>query len=117
MGADREIRATGYNGFPRGTSDGKELYADREVKHLRVVHAEANAVAAAARVGVSLKGTTAYVTHPCCAQCAALLIQAGVSRVVIPGAAELRPEWKKSALAGVILFAEAGVEWSLASET
>ena len=112
IGPDREIRATGYNGFPRGTCDDPSIYRNRPLKHLRVVHAEANAVAAAARVGVSLKGCMAYVTHPCCAQCAALLIQAGVVRIVT-GDVELRPEWADSVLAGRQMCDEAGVVWEV----
>lgn len=110
VGPDREIRATGFNGFPRLCSDAPATYADRPRKHLRIVHAEANAVAAAARVGVSLKGCTAYVTAPCCAQCAALLIQAGVKAVVWSADVELRSDWMPSLNEAQEMFREAGVE-------
>jgi len=75
----RQVVGLGYNGFPRGTSDDANIYHDRPTKYLRVVHAEVNAVLNATG---STEGATAYVTHPCCSQCMALLIQSGIKRVV-----------------------------------
>lgn len=109
VGTDKTILATGFNGFPRGCDDSPSIYEDRPRKHLRVVHAESNAISASSRTGASLLGSTAYVTAPCCSQCAALLIQAGVSRVVIPASVELRPDWKPSVDEGMTMFSEAGV--------
>lgn len=109
VGADKEILATGFNGFPRGCDDSADLYDLRPRKHLRTVHAEANSVAASSRTGASLKGATAYVTAPCCSQCAALLIQAGIARVVVPYGGVLRPEWRDSLEEGRTMFGEAGV--------
>ena len=70
VGADREIRSTGFNGFPRGIDDSIERLEDREEKYPLICHAEENAIMHAARVGVSLKGCTAYVTWPPCTRCA-----------------------------------------------
>lgn len=78
---DHNLLSAGFNGFPRGVTGDRRLY-DRETKLKLVVHAEANAVAAAARNGHSLKGSTAYISLPPCSQCAALLVQAGVRFVV-----------------------------------
>ena len=80
VGPDREIRATGYNGFPRGVKDDGRL-DDRDQKYPLIVHAEENAVMNAARVGVPLKGCTVYVTFHPCTRCARSLIQAGVVKV------------------------------------
>lgn len=80
VGPDREIRSMGYNGLPKGVEDRPERM-ERPAKYLWTSHAEENAVAQAARVGVSLKGCTAYVTHFPCSRCARSLIQAGVSAV------------------------------------
>ena len=52
---ERRIRATGFNGFPRGVADLAERLAERPTKLLLSVHAEGNAVATAARSGVSLE--------------------------------------------------------------
>lgn len=103
-----QIVATGFNGFPRGCLDDEEIYSDRPRKHLRVVHAEANAIYNAPSLP-SLSGCTAYVTAPCCAQCAAALIQAGIRRVVSPEGIRLKPEWSMSVNEGRMMFAEAGV--------
>jgi dCMP deaminase len=49
---------------------------------VRTTHAEANAIAQAARHGVSLAGSTAYATYQPCLSCTKLLISAGVARIV-----------------------------------
>ena len=72
------IIATGYNGLPRRVSDLPERYL-RPAKYLYTVHAEANLVADAARRGTSLLGSHVLCTHAPCAQCAALLINAGIA--------------------------------------
>src|ERR1039457_4733777 len=79
--SDHAQLSEGFNGFPRGIADDERLH-QREIKYRLIVHAEANAIAAAARNGHGLKGATAYVTFCPCPQCAALLIQAGIVRVV-----------------------------------
>ena len=112
---DRRVRVTAFNGFPRGVADLPERLADRPVKLLLSVHAEANAVATAARSGVSLAGCTAYVTHPPCAQCAALLTQAGIRRVVFVG--QLREDWAPSEAAARLIMEEAGVAWQRGAPT
>jgi dCMP deaminase len=98
----------GYNGFPRGTKDDPELYLDRPRKHLRIVHAEANAILTAHG---STAGACLYVVPLCpCATCAGLIIQAGIVRVVcrMP---HLRPEWAASFMESQAMFQEAGVEF------
>jgi len=108
VGEDREIRSTGYNGFPRGVADDERL-DDRELKYPIIVHAEENAVAQAARTGVSLKGCTAYLWPlPPCSKCARLLIQAGIATVV--SLDKPTPErWKEDTERAAALFAEASV--------
>lgn len=92
VGPDREIRSTGFNGLPRGVRDLEERM-QRPAKYLWTSHAEQNAVAQAARIGVSLTACTAYVTHHPCSACARSLIQAGVTRVVVgPGQTSMPQE-------------------------
>ena len=52
VGEDREIRSTGFNGFPRGISDDNDRLTDREKKYPLICHAEENAIMHAARIGV-----------------------------------------------------------------
>jgi dCMP deaminase len=84
VGIHNQTLSTGFNGFARGVNDSSERYEDRSIKLQMIVHAEANAIAAAARSGIGLFNHTAFITMPPCPQCAALLIQAGVSRIVCP---------------------------------
>lgn len=84
VGPAREIRSTGYNGLPRGIEDTNERLGDRELKYPLTVHAEANALLHASRIGVGLKGCTVYVTWPSCIRCAVSMIQVGITRVVWP---------------------------------
>jgi len=84
VGPDNEIRSTGWNGFARGVDEPEERY-ERPTKYDFVVHAEANAIANAARAGIALRDCTAYVTHFPCKGCAGLLIQAGIKRVFVDG--------------------------------
>lgn len=106
---DHNQLAGGFNGFPRGVFDNERLH-NRETKLRIVVHAEANAVSAAARNGHALKGSTAYITLPPCAQCASLLIQAGVYRVVFY-AGKKPSKWETDWILAQGLFAEAGIEF------
>jgi dCMP deaminase len=107
---ERNILATGYNGFPRGVADNARL-DNQHVKRLMIVHAEANAVAAAARNGHYLKDSTAYVNSPPCAHCAALLIQAGVRRVIFSCTADdlIDTDWTASQDLARAMFAEANI--------
>ncbi len=76
------IVSIGYNGFPRGVNDCPDLYANREEKYKRVVHAELNAILNAAR---PVNGCTIYIWPLfTCNECAKIIIQSGIERVVYP---------------------------------
>ena len=81
---DTQIISEGYNGTPRGFDNNCE-YVDH-VDHMytkpEVLHAESNAVTKLARSTNSSDGATLYVTCSPCFECAKLIIQAGISRVV-----------------------------------
>lgn len=108
VGKNREIRSTGYNGFPRDIADDERLH-DRSQKYPIIVHAEENAIAHAARIGVRLKDCTAYTWPlPPCSKCARLLIQSGISEVV--WIEQSVPErWQEDVDRAKSLFKEAGV--------
>ena len=109
VGEDREIRSTGFNGFPRGISDDIERLEDRSQKYPLICHAEENAIMHAARIGVSLKGSTAYVTWPPCSRCARSLIQAGVKEVVYSLEEEVPERWIEDFNISTNMLSEAGV--------
>ena len=84
---NKTILSTGYNGSPRGLPHCDDV--GHELKDLggrqscvRTVHAEANAIAQAARTGAALEGAVLYTTASPCYDCAKLLINAGISKVV-----------------------------------
>ena len=93
VGPDREIRSTGFNGLPRGIEDNDERLNNREIKYPLICHAEENAIMHAARIGISLKDCTAYVTWPPCTRCARSLIQAGISTIIYPENTEIPERW------------------------
>lgn len=105
---DNNQLSGGYNGFPRGIEDDDRLN-QREIKLKMMVHAEANAVAAAARNGHSIKGATAYISHAPCSQCVCLLIQAGISRVVFKKQEGHSPEWQEDFQLALDLLDEAQI--------
>ena len=81
---DRTIVSVGYNGFPRGIEDSENRLRNRELKYFLVVHAEVNAVINAHE---HLDGCTLYEWPPTnyaptCNECAKLIIQSGIHRVV-----------------------------------
>ena len=110
VGEDREIRSTGFNGFPRGIADDSERLSDRELKYPLICHAEENAIMHAARIGLSLKGCTAYVTWPPCTRCARSLIQAGVIEVVYPSGSEVPERWMSDFEMSTQMMNEAGLK-------
>jgi len=93
VGPDRELRSTGFNGLPRGIEDNEQRLNNREIKYPLICHAEENAIMHAARIGMSLKDCTAYVTWPPCTRCARSLIQAGISTIVYPEEIEIPERW------------------------
>tara|TARA_X000001036_G_C20321766_1_gene660807 strand:- start:104 stop:550 length:447 start_codon:yes stop_codon:yes gene_type:complete len=109
VGEDREIRSTGFNGFPRGINDDEERLTDREKKYPLICHAEENAIMHAARIGVSLKDSTAYVTWPPCSRCARSLIQAGIREIVYPETGKIPERWIEDFTISDSMLNEAGV--------
>ncbi len=76
---DKTILSTGYNGSLRGAPHCDEIGHDMENGHcIRTVHAEANAIAQAARHGVMLDGSELYVTASPCLTCFKLVVNAGI---------------------------------------
>ena len=76
---DRMIISDGYNGTPAGFEN---VCEEDGVTKPYVLHAEANALTKVAKSGNSSLGATLYVTAPPCMECAKLIIQSGIKRVV-----------------------------------
>jgi len=103
----RRIVSAGYNGFARGVNDTPERLENRDVKYRLVLHAEKNAIMFAT---APLEGCTIVVTHPCCAQCAAIIIQSGIKHVLWPKPdAAFVSRWAEDMALTNMQFAEAGV--------
>lgn len=109
VGADREIRSTGFNGFPRGIRDDDDRLTDRTKKYPLICHAEENAIMHAARIGMPLKDCSAYVTWPPCSRCARSLIQAGVAEVIFPEGCVIPERWEEDFETSNGMLREAGV--------
>lgn len=118
---DGRIISTGYNGAPAGlphcdhtcecdASEGYNFGQHRDfcptVQPCTIsVHAEANAIAFAAREGLATRGATMFTTLSPCVPCAQLIINAGIVKVLFA-------EWYRNN-AGVRLLEDAGVRWML----
>ncbi len=96
---DRMIISDGYNGTPSGFENICE--DENGVTKPYVLHAEANAITKVARSGNSSEGATLYITDSPCMECAKLIIQSGITRVVY------RNEYR--ILDGVDLLRRAGI--------
>ena len=77
---NKMIISDGYNGTPAGFENVCE--DERGITKPYVLHAEANAITKIARSNNSSEGATLYVTASPCIECAKLIIQAGIKRVV-----------------------------------
>jgi len=77
---DKMIISDGYNGTPSGFENVCE--DENNVTKPYVLHAEANAITKIARSQNSSDGATLYITDSPCIECAKLIIQAGIKRVV-----------------------------------
>jgi dCMP deaminase len=77
---DKMIISDGYNGTPSGFENVCE--DENNVTYPYVLHAEANAITKIARSNNNSEGATLYVTDSPCIECAKLIIQAGIKRVV-----------------------------------
>jgi dCMP deaminase len=104
----KRVVGLGFNGFPDRIPDNAALLEDQAAKLPRMIHAEMNAVLNAV---APVHGATLFTTLAPCAECAKLLIQAGIVAVYRrPHPEDRHRGWAESfRIAGVILN-EAGVE-------
>jgi dCMP deaminase len=82
---DTRIVSIGYNGAPSKLGQCDEFGCIKDTERggcIRTIHAEQNAIAYAARVGIPLEGSTLYVTMSPCIDCAKLIIATGIEKVI-----------------------------------
>ena len=80
---NNRILATGYNGSVSGMPHCDDVGHDMVNGHcIRTIHAEVNAIVQCAIYGVSSKGATLYCTHYPCYNCAKIIVNAGIERIV-----------------------------------
>ena len=103
---DRQIVSQGYNGLPSRVPDDPEILDNRFEKYKYIIHAETNAILTA---NSSVKGCTLY-TFPFlpCTNCASMVIQAGIKRVVSFQCVDDR--WKEGLVDSRHIFDIAGIE-------
>jgi dCMP deaminase len=99
------VVSVGFNGLPQGIADTAERLENREIKYPIILHAEVNAVLSAHQ---DTRGCTLYATpYMPCPQCAAVIVQAGIARIVYSPSDNER--WGRSPLSEA-MFHEAGIE-------
>lgn len=126
VGPDREIISAGFNGFPRGILDSDERLNDRDTKMRLVVHGEMNAILAAARRGIALKGCVMYVAAtdksgmvwggPPCTRCTVETIQSGIGEIVSYPIKSAPSRWHDDLQYARALLIEAGIAYREVSE-
>ena len=112
VGPGRDVRATGYNGLPRGVKADDDARFDRASgeKFHWIEHAERNAIYNAARSGAALAGCTLYVNRFPCADCGRAVIQAGISQVICPPIPEADGALDHSFQVSKTMLTEAGIK-------
>ncbi len=85
---DKRVLSMGYNDLTMGLDDKHPKLRERPLKYKVTEHAERNACYSAARLGISLMGTTIVSTLFPCSSCARAIVQSGIARLVAP-----EPDW------------------------
>jgi dCMP deaminase len=116
---DKQLLVTGYVGSPIGMPHcdevghlfKKTIHEDGNITNhcVRTVHAEQNAICQAAKLGVSLNGSTVYCRMTPCRVCAMLIINSGIKRVVCENKYQAGKESEE-------MFQRAGVELKFFNE-
>lgn len=101
---DKRSIVVGYNGFPTGIEDSDHALNDRALKNRLMVHAEANCIV---NGETSLHGWVMHVTKAPCTNCAKLMINARIKRVVCPSPGG---SWEEDQLFAISLLKKAHIE-------
>jgi dCMP deaminase len=112
VGPEMNIQVRGHNTLPNGIAAEPLQRLARPDKYTWVEHAERNAIYAAAREGISLKGCTMYVDLTPCVDCARAIIQAGLLEVVVSKErmqSYSSPTYREQHVIAASLLKEAGI--------
>jgi dCMP deaminase len=100
------VVSLGFNGHPSGVEDSAARLENRETKYKTIIHAELNAILSARQ---PLEGCTLYVVpFMPCSNCGAVIVQAGIKRVVT--LENNNERWAESFEITRTIFAEAGID-------
>ena len=120
VGPDRELISAGFNGLPRGIEDSTERLYNREVKLSLTVHAEMNAILAAARHGIRTKNCSMYIAAkssqdiwggPPCISCTVEIIQAGIIEIISYNINKIPSAWEDSLAQARQILKEARINY------
>lgn len=105
---NKVILSTGYNGAPRGLPHCDDVGHEIVDGHcIRTAHAEANAIAQAAKNGTQIEGASIYLTVSPCYDCFKIMVNAGIKEVIYSNFYMSRYEASKAVL---MLSKKAGVK-------
>lgn len=118
---DRDFISAGFNGLPRKLKDTEERLNNRETKLSLTVHAEMNAVLAAAKLGIKINDCVMYIVAtdksgeiwggPPCHRCLVEILQTGISKIVTYEQKSVPTKWEESIKLSKELIKEAGIEY------
>ncbi len=121
VGPDGDTFADGCNHFPPGIAETPERLNDREMKLRLIVHAEMDAILAAARYSIPTKGSTLYLAAtdnsgatfggPPCVRCLVHVIQSGIQEIVSLPQKIGFSQWKDDLAMSATLIAESGISY------
>ena len=103
------ILSCGYNGFIRGAPEPKERW-ERPTKYDYVLHGEMNTITNAARCGIKLENSIAFVTMFPCNDCMKALLQVGISTLVSVEPNLTDSKWSDSFKISQIMIKESNLE-------
>jgi dCMP deaminase len=109
VGPRKEVRAIGYNGFPRGADDEVEDRHLRPLKYKWTEHAERNAIFNALLSGASVTGCRMYVSWFPCMDCSRAIVQSGIAELVAIEPDLADGSWGQDFREAITLFRECNV--------
>lgn len=100
----------GYNSFPEGVETAWPDRHERPAKYAWTVHAELNALAGCARLGMGTAGLYCFCTQIPCSTCMGMLIQCQIAKIICPNPSYLSEKWLDDAVISVQMAKESGID-------